>query len=229
MNNKAYSGPILTFSFVVLIISLYLSVDISNEGNISYLNLSSQLDKSTDYLAEKEYSMQNYIAQVILSAVPFSYDIEELQQNVVDALVQNKGSSFGTTIYDSNGSLSFSFDFYYNLTPSESVDIFVNKTVVSKLTNLPFLELKTASDDFDLNFLENCINGCALDTYESMLSTCLSELTGTNSYVFDSVLGELPYSNGVINTSFTVHQRNNTLSRKWPYSVGNGTYYQLSC
>lgn len=230
MNNKGYFvGTILIFSFLVLIISFYFATVQNDSIYMQGTEVTSLISKTSTYVKEEVLNFENLVTQLAYENSVNSSIVPELEQKVKDILVNNLGSDYGINFFVENESIHFSYHFYLNYTVGNSVSISTNKTIYSKLRNFAFLELEKESDEFDVDFLESCVDGCDLESYEETLNNCLLELVGNKSIIFEPIYSEEPYNDGVINSSFIVYKENNWLSENWPYRVRNGTYYSLDC
>jgi hypothetical protein len=191
--------------------------------------ISSSVSKARSEYSENVMNVRNFISLVIYNSSSYSYSVPELEENVKQVLREKLSSDYNLTITSDSGTLSFFFDFYANFSVGKSVNYLQNETQASESPNLPFLELKTESDNFDVDFLNSCVNGCNLENYEKILESCLVELQGNKSYTFQPVYAEEPYSSGKINSSFLVYNNGSWISQNWKYLVRNGTFYLLSC
>jgi len=107
--------------------------------------------------------------------------------------------------------------------------VFQQKNALLKRVSWPYNALLEAGDDFDQDFVKNCVSGCEIETYEQRLETCLSELNQASEYYYWYLNTEEPFHDNGIDVLITVSFKNNEISREHAHIINNGTSFFFPC
>jgi len=230
VTNKAYvTTPFLILSFVVLIV-VYSWLSSSSHQNTLKINdlMLSVFNLHYEFL-KQGMNRTNLASLLLVNSTVSSASFTELEQNVNNELSSFFSDHEGTQLEASEGTTLINSTFSSFQAVNKKVSVFQQKNALLKRVFWPYNALLEAGDDFDQDFVKNCVSGCEIETYEQDLEACLSELNQASEYYYWYLNTEEPFHDNGIDVIITVSFKNNEISREHAHIINNGTSFFFPC